>query len=40
MRMVKASWLSRVGVLVGRKGPGIELRQCIIEAVHDLPENS
>lgn len=38
MRMVK-TWLSRVGVLAGRKGPGVELEQCITEAVHDHPEN-
>ena len=38
-RMVKASWLSRAGVPEGRKGPGVELGQCITEAVHDNREH-
>lgn len=29
MRVVKAYTLSRVRVLVGRKGPGVMLRQCV-----------
>lgn len=39
IRIVKASSLSRMGVLVGKKGPGVELRQCVTKTVFDHPEN-
>lgn len=39
MRMVKASWMSNGGVLVGRNGPGIEHGQGVAKTVHGCPEN-
>lgn len=39
MRMIKASWLRKVGVPVGRKGPDTELGWCVTEELCDHPEN-
>lgn len=37
MRMVKASWMSNGGVLVGRSGPGIEHGQYMaVQKITDL----